>query len=101
MLCCLQLHSVDLSKPDVAVFKSILNHKDLKDKNFELTMLVNNAGSIGHADRLAADMDDPEEWNRYCTLIRKNTSVTNTLNQKFLSRLLQVTLLPQYINISN
>lgn len=65
MLCCLQLHSVDLSKPDVAVFKSILNHKDLKDKSFELTMLVNNAGSIGHADQLAADMDDSEEWNRY------------------------------------
>lgn len=53
---------MDLSKPDLAVYKDILHRET---DSFELALLVNNAGSIGKANQLAVDMDEPLEWNRY------------------------------------
>lgn len=36
----------------------------VKPTNYELFLLIHNAGSVGNLDHLAADMNDIEEWNK-------------------------------------
>jgi len=44
---------------------------------YELFLLIHNAGSIGNLDHLAADMNDPDEWNKYVqTFIRFDSLLT-------------------------
>ncbi|XP_046659744.1 LOW QUALITY PROTEIN: sepiapterin reductase-like [Homalodisca vitripennis] len=81
-----QVHSVDLSQADTAVFKTILQSDEIKDKDFDLAMLVHNAGSIGKVDQLASDIDDPQEWNRYMSLnLYHVTALTAEFLRKFTS----------------
>uniref|UniRef100_A0A1B6LTE4 Sepiapterin reductase n=1 Tax=Graphocephala atropunctata TaxID=36148 RepID=A0A1B6LTE4_9HEMI len=74
-----QTHSVDLSQPDPGVFKDILQQAE----SYDLAMLVHNAGSLGRIDQLAADIDDPQEWNRYMSL---NLYHVTTLTAEFLRK---------------
>jgi len=79
-----QIHSVDLGKADLSVFKTILDHEDWKGESFDLMLLVHNAGSVGRADQLSKDMDDPQEWNRYLSLnLFHVTSLTAEFLRKF------------------
>lgn len=36
---------------------------------YELFLLIHNAGSVGNLEHLAADMNDPDEWNKYYILL--------------------------------
>jgi len=76
-----QIHSVDLSQPSAEVFKHLL--RDEGGGEYELHMLVHNAGSVGRTDQRAADMDDPDEWGRYMSL---NLYHVTCLTAEFLRR---------------
>jgi len=44
------------------MFEKIIEPID--PSKYELFVLIHNAGSVGNLDHLAADMNDPDEWNK-------------------------------------
>ncbi|XP_050428364.1 sepiapterin reductase-like [Adelges cooleyi] len=61
-----EYYSVDLYNSNALMFEKILEPID--QTKYELILLIHNAGSIGNLDHFAADMNDPEEWNKYMSL---------------------------------
>ncbi|XP_050533920.1 sepiapterin reductase-like [Daktulosphaira vitifoliae] len=61
-----EYYSVDLYNSNALMFEKILEPID--QLKYELYLLIHNAGSVGNLDHLAADMNDPDEWNRYMSL---------------------------------
>ncbi|XP_026823307.1 sepiapterin reductase-like [Rhopalosiphum maidis] len=78
----IECYSVDFYNSDATMFEKIVEPID--STKYELFLLIHNAGSIGNLNHLAADMNDPDEWNKYMML---NLYSVTCLTSVFLSKL--------------
>ncbi|XP_022170118.1 sepiapterin reductase-like [Myzus persicae] len=77
-----EYYSMDLSNFNVTMFEKMFESID--STKFELFLLIHNAGSVGNLDHLAADMNDPDEWNKYMLLnLYSVTCLTSVFLSKF------------------
>jgi len=79
-----EYYSVDLYNSNATMFEKIVEPID--STKYELFLLIHNAGSIGNLDHLTADMNDPDEWNKYMSLnLYSVTCLTSVFLSKFSS----------------
>lgn len=74
-----KIFPVDLSLPHAQVYRLILGNIDSSE--YDVSLLVHNAGSVGNIGHLAEEMNDPQEWERYMAL---NLYSVTTLTSEFL-----------------
>lgn len=51
-------------------------------KNYEKAVIVHNAGTIGDLSKRTIDMDDLEEWRKYCDLNLFSPIILNSVFMK-------------------
>ncbi|CAH1724143.1 unnamed protein product [Aphis gossypii] len=76
-----ECYSMDFYNSNVTMFEKIVEPID--STKYELFLLIHNAGSVGNLEHLAADMNDPDEWNKYMLL---NLYSVTCLTSAFLSK---------------
>lgn len=76
-----EYYSVDLYNFNATMFEKII--EPINPTEYELFVLIHNAGSVGNLDHLTADMNDPDEWNKYMSL---NLYSVTCLTSAFLSK---------------
>ncbi|XP_060877505.1 sepiapterin reductase-like [Metopolophium dirhodum] len=77
-----EYYSVDLYNSNATMFEKIVEPID--STKYELFLLIHNAGSVGNLDHLAADMNDPDEWNKFMLLnLYSVTCLTSVFLSKF------------------
>ncbi|KAJ8894831.1 hypothetical protein PR048_000138 [Dryococelus australis] len=80
--------TVDLSHPTIGSYKKILTEvleeKKLCQSDFDIALLVNNAGTVGDVSQAAKDADNPSKWQEYLALnVTSCISITAQFLQVF------------------
>ena len=77
--------TIDLGNPDSESFLKIIRDSlvdvDLKPKDFELSVIVHNVGSVGDVSEGTSQMSDIAKWQNYFAL---NVTSVASLNSQFL-----------------
>lgn len=80
-----KIYPTDLSKSDPELFLSMiqtsLRESGCSAGDFDLSLIVHNAGSVGDVSEGTSDMCDPEKWQQYFSL---NLFSVACLNSQFL-----------------
>jgi sepiapterin reductase len=80
-----KIYPTDLSKPDPELFLSMiqtsLRESDCNPGDFDLSLIVHNAASVGDVSERTSDMCYPEKWQEYFSL---NLFSVACLNSQFL-----------------
>lgn len=74
---------VDLSKPNPEEYHSIIQNSLKKmgctAADFDLALLVHNAGSVGDVSEVTSEMSDPKKWQEYFSLNLFSVACLNSL----------------------